>query len=147
MIRPAQFEDIQPLVELGKKTALAIHSRYVMDEAMTKRNLAFLISSKAGFLYVAEKEGEIVGGLAAQASQLWFSRKKYCADLAFIVKPGHPASAVKLIRAYRAWAETVPGVVDITLQQSSGLGEIERFGRLCEKLGFQKMGGCYSILR
>lgn len=145
MIRQAALSDIDGIVDLAK------HFYGQMDggrfsEKIFRPNIRALIKSERSFVLVCEHEGKISGILIGVIDRLWYSEDMIAHDLAFAVKPEVSGLyAWLMVKQFMRWAKSKPGVVDITMQVSSGLGDTERVGALYETLGMKKMGGCYSL--
>jgi hypothetical protein len=57
-----------------------------------------------------------------------------------------PGDGYRLLKAFIRWAWSVPGVVEVGGAQSSGI-EVERTAQLYERLGFERVGGVFSLRR
>lgn len=128
--------------------AAEISPHYIVDEFKTRKTLLFLMSARRGCVFVAtDSGGRVIGFIAGQADSLWFSKACYATDIAFLVKPGFPVQGFLLAKRFIRWAKSIPDVVDITLNISSGLDIDNRLGRMYERLGLKPMGGCYSFFK
>jgi hypothetical protein len=147
MIRAATYADIPALIAIGALYAPQISAHYDLDEPQIKKTLLFLMASKRGCVFVSEVCGEIVGLLIGQIDRLWFSKKFYATDIAFLVKPGHPMQGYLMAKRFVNWAKSFNDVIDVTMQISSGLGDTDRIGRMYERLGLKRVGGCFTWYR
>lgn len=145
MIREGKLDDIPKLLEIGQYYLDQIHPGMKIDKQQAPKDLRYLMSSKTGVVLVAEEEGEIVGVLAGQVMKQAFVDCRYATDLAFVVLPGHPIQAVQIARQFVHWAKQQRNVKEIVLNISSGLGNVDRTGKMYERLGMRKMGGTYAI--
>lgn len=146
-IRAATADDLDTLVEMGQRMhAESRFARLVFDGEKVRRTLAMLIDSPDGFLWVCERNGWIVGGLAAMAAERWFSQSRCCCDLGLFVdanERGGMAAAV-LVRRYVEWALDL-GIApaDIELGVNTGV-KTEETGLLLQRLGARPRGFLYT---
>lgn len=144
-IRAARVEDIDTIVEMG--VAMVAESRYrgvsYAPEKVAKAMEA-VIAGNGGAGFVAEVDGQIVGGAFAFLTAPWFSRVPIACDLAVFVAPEHRRNGVaaQLVQALLWWAKQI-GVHHVDLAISTGV-EAEATGRLYEKLGGTFVGGIYT---
>lgn len=145
-VRRATPNDLQAMVELGSRLAdRTIYAGIPRDRQLIVRTMVSCMSSQFGCAFVAEREGKITGMLLGVAEQFWWSRARYATDL--ILHSEYAGDGLALSRAFLAWAQKVPGVVEVTMGQSSGL-DVERSERFYQFLGLRKVGGLYTkILR
>jgi GNAT superfamily N-acetyltransferase len=144
MIRDATPHDIPALVALGE----VMHDESPRFRALTfdgvrlARTLASVIDGAAGFAMVAEKDGEIVGGLCAMVTPHWSSPDLCGCDLALFVRPDARGSLfpARLVRAYVAWAKGL-GVKDghVLIGVMTGV-HVESTVALLERLGGRRAG-------
>jgi len=140
MIRTANHEDIGALLDLGE----ALHqesprwSRIGFNRAKTAEFLASLILAPTGLVLVAERDGEIYGGILAMAVPHWCSDDVVAQEVSLFVRPdarGHMA-AKELIRRMCAWAKDM-GAVWLQAGSSTGV-DPERTAQLYEHMGFKR---------
>lgn len=113
------------------------------DDALAQ-NLRTLMGSARHAVFVAAKEGSIVGVLAALTNQLFYSTKQFVTEVWFYVTPEGRGAGVVLARAYLAWAKTLPGVSVVNL--SVNLSEdADRVERLYGALGLRKTGANFVV--
>lgn len=143
MIRKATAYDLQAIVDLGyrlcDRTPLADVPR---DRPAVVQAITNCMHSQFGCCYVAEHDKQITGVILGIAQQYWFSRKRQAVDLMFTAETA--GDGIQLARAFIEWAWRVPNVVEVALAQSSGL-DIERTGKLYQRLGLEHSGGVYSM--
>ena len=145
MIREATLGDIDAILELARyfvpKVGVA-----ELSEKRFRPELGRLIKSEHMIALVAEHEGRIVGCLLGQVGRVWYSEDCYATDIGFVVLPEYSGIYAWLMaRKFIRWAKAQPKVVEVTMQISSGLGDIERTGKMYESIGLKKMGGCYTV--
>lgn len=146
MIRPATFEDIPRLVELGE--VMHLESRYrVLPYAPNKvfGLLARMIEQDTGLLLVAEKGGQIVGGFAGLIAEHWFSNSRIATDFALFIHPDHRGgmTAARLLKAFVAWARK-EGAALITAGITTGV-HTDATTRLYQSLGFEPVGIAFNM--
>jgi GNAT superfamily N-acetyltransferase len=150
MIRLAKPEDIHDLINLGVAALKESNHPAKLDRKKTKQMLfnTMLLQRKCKTvrIWVSEFEGKIVGLLIGQIDSLFFAKEKFATDLVFYVYPEYRGHGILLIKRFIKWANNDPKVVDITLQQSSGI-DINRTAKLYTKLGFKQVGGCFVNYR
>lgn len=145
MIRPARFEDIPRLVELG--TMLHQQSSYAdmpFDRVKVAGFLASLIGG-AGVLFVEDRDGVVIGGLAGGITEQWFSSEKVAFDYSFFIEPSHRGgiTAIALIKAFIAWAR-IKGAARITMGITTGIN-VEATSKFYRRLGFKDVGPLFSM--
>jgi hypothetical protein len=143
MIRKATANDLQAVIEMGyrlcDRTPLAHVKR---DRPAIARQLTQCMNSAFGCCFVSERAGRLTGVIVGIAQQYWFSCQRQAVDLMFTAE--HPGDGLQLLRKFVDWAWHVPGVVEVSMAQSSGI-EVERTGQVFERVGFQRVGGVYSM--
>lgn len=143
MIRKATPYDLQAIIALGyrlcDRTPLADVPR---DRPMVAKTITDCMASQFGCCFVADHAGTITGAIVGIAQMFWFSRKRQAIDL--FITAETPRDGLRLVRAFRDWGWSVPGVVRVDLAQSSGI-DVERTGKLYERAGFERVGGVFSM--
>lgn len=149
-IRPACFLDIPEIINLGRRyveeevSKVGYHSAS-WDATMSACGLIEAYSKADQFLYVAVRDGAIVGFLWAASHFLapW-NPALVASDYLFYVVPEVRASltGMRLIKAYQAWAKEL-GCVEVRLSIASGINQ-DRVGRMYERLGFSSFGSVYN---
>lgn len=115
-----------------------------IDREQTRHAYLQCMASALGFARVVEQDGALTGVLLGVVERLWFSRARYASDLVFYSEDGR--SGLALLRQFVEWAWSVPGVVEISCAQSSGL-HMERADVLYRRVGFTKVGGLWTLLK
>jgi L-amino acid N-acyltransferase YncA len=148
-IRTATPADIPALVEL--LLAMRDETRYAgldVSPERLARNLGTQFSrmDAAQCCFVAENaEGTLVGVLAGSLRQFIFQEFVTATEGLFYVHPAArgTTAAVKLIYGFREWA-IARGVREVQFSVRSGK-DIARTDRLMKRLGFNLIGGNYSL--
>lgn len=142
MIRPATSQDIPALLVLGERMH-AESPRFchlTFSRARTEQTLLNLIGNPNAFLWVAESEEQVYGGLAAIAVPHWASEDLIATDLALFIDPARRGSlsAVRLVNCYRCWASELGAKIiqmGVTTQVNT-----EETAQLLERLGMTRCG-------
>lgn len=150
MIRPASFLDIPSIINLGdryveEEVKVVGHHSFEWDAYQSSHNLCQSLSADDMFLWVAVKDGVLVGFLwAASHNMAPWNTAKVASDLLFYIVPEHRGTRLgyRLIKEYRAWAYD-QGCVEARLSVASGINE-ERVGRMYGHLGFEPFGTVYN---
>lgn len=139
-IRVATLDDLPRILDLGE----LLHresprwSRLRFSRERAAECMRRCIEDARGVIFVAERNGEVVGGIAGWAEQHWASEDVVAQEVSFFMTPGARGSmaATRLICALRAWAE-MRGAVWLQAGTSTGL-DPERTAGLYERLGFSR---------
>ncbi len=97
-----------------------------------------------GLMAVAEKDGQVVGMLAARKQSPWFSEDRDVSEDLFYVAPEHRGgrAAYMLMREFMAWAaENAP--CHVRAGVATGTGPAAE--RLYQHFGMTHQGGNYAI--
>ena len=137
IVRRATVADIDALIEMGK--SFLSYSKYgqavPFDHDQMAKGLCGVIDH--GVIFVAEKHGEIIGGLVGARSQMWFAPDTLIAsELAWWVKPEHRGSklSIRLLHEFERWGKA-NGAKLIAMSDLVIDGD-NPAGRLIEKLGY-----------
>jgi len=145
MIRIATNGDIKQIANVVKEAhKLSISNSVPLDEKTLEKNLQICILSKEHLVNVVDL-GTIEGVFIGVTHQLWYSRKKQAADLFFYVTEEGKGWGAPLLRRYIQWARVNPGVAEISMGVSSGIGDIERTCKLYERMGAVKTGDNFVL--
>ena len=145
MIRNAQTADLPQLIIVGRRLKAMSPYADVPDDVLTFGNtLGQCINSAFGLALVAEHDDKITGFLLGAAVPLWFSKKRSASDIATYAES--PRDGYRMIRQFVDWAWSIPNVIEITMAQSSGF-EIERSGKIYERMGLVRVGALYTAVR
>lgn len=142
MIRTATFADIPRLVQLGAMLhASSSYASMDFDHGKVTDFLASLVAHQnGGVVFVAEREGVVIGGLAGAVAPHWFSRDLIGFDHSLFLEPGrrHGITASKLVVAFVEYAKAM-GAVKINLGITTGINE-EATAKFYESLGLRHSG-------
>lgn len=136
-VRLATVSDVDALVELGRK--FVSYSNYSNMISVSDDNIARGLCGilDVGVVFVADKKGVIVGGIAGAMSSLWFApHVKVATELAWWVREEdrNTPAAVRLLRAFEIWAAD-QGASHIAMSDLIIQGDAPA-GKLFEKLGY-----------
>lgn len=142
MIRPATPHDLPALLDLGEQMHAESprFSRLAFSRDRLHQTLSGLLSSPAGFLWVAESEGQVIGGMAGFIAQHWASEDKVSTDLALFIdeRMRGGMSTARLVNEYKRWAWK-HGAHIVQVGITTGV-QTEQTARLYERLGFARCG-------
>jgi len=142
MIRNAEPKDLPALVQIGQKfhAESEQYSRLSYSGLKVLFLLKSLLANNDGMLIVAEKDGEIIGGMAAMVFQEWYSYEKLATDICIFILPEHRGTAIaaEMIDHYKKWAKERQAKFSL-LSISTGIN-LERTQGLYEKLGARYLG-------
>lgn len=142
MIRLAKLNDLDRIVEVGAslhaETEHFGRCRYVGEKV--KAFIGALINSDDGFVMVAERDGQVVGGIVAVTVEQWFSHDKIATEISVFILPEYRGSmdALRLLKAFKAWART-KGVVYTMAGISTGI-HAEKTKALYQAAGMRYVG-------
>ena len=146
MIRKAENKDISGIMELVKEAHTHSISRFVkLDPKTLRTNIQVCVLSAEHFVVVVELEGKIEGAMIGVTHQLWYSRKKQAADSFFYVTENGIGWGAKLMRRFIGWAKENPGVKEVMLGTTSGIGDAERTKKLYERIGAVRIGDTFVL--
>lgn len=142
-IRPADPQDADQLLALGERFfEFSQFSGFVaFDSAGCKESVLSII--RDGIAYVAEIDGEIIGGILGVIVPVWFSpRHVVAAELGWWIDEQYRGgrAGVMLLRAFEGAAK-VAGAVAVSMSDLSAGGTWPA-GRLFEKLGYSVVERC-----
>ncbi|UZD96270.1 GNAT family N-acetyltransferase [Pseudomonas corrugata] len=140
MIRPAKHSDVPRLIELG--TLLHATTSYSTMSFCPDKSAAFLheLINGQGVVFVAEVNGEVVGGMAGAVTDQWFSNDLIAYDYSIFVEPSrrNGVIAVRLIQTFKEWAR-IKGAKQIYMGIGTGVS-VEGTTRLYESQGLRNIG-------
>ena len=141
MIRVATLDDIETIVSLGERLHVESSYSYLPFNAMKVRYLmAGIIGGDNGVVFVAEKAGEIIGGIAGGVTEFWFCDELHGFDYSFFVHPEHRggSAAFRLLLAFESWCKNM-GAKQMDIGITTGI-HVDKTTRFYEKMGFVKSG-------
>ncbi len=142
MIRQATHDDMPALLELARElVAEGRFASFGFIEQKVRDRFEALIAG-AGAIFVAERDGEIVGGMAAGIGGDWFSDVPLTFDFGIYTRSvarGGIAGG-RLVEAYLMWAKSLAPVVNINVGVTSGINQdrtIALYLAIAKRLGIQ----------
>jgi hypothetical protein len=146
MIRAAEHADIERVVDLGQMLHEASTFSAVAFSRKKVTNLMHSLIDGAGALFVAERDGELIGGIAGGVSLYWFSdTDKLAFDYAFFIDPTkrNGITALKLIAALKIWARG-QGARELKMGITTGMN-VEQMSEFYLMAGFVPVGPIFSM--
>jgi hypothetical protein len=145
VIRAAKLQDIPRLVDLGE--LMHAESPNYRDIPFSREKVATTLThlvTRDGVVFVSERGGVVVGGIAGGTTEYWFSLEKFGFEYAFFLTPEarHGITAVRLQRTFKEWCK-LQGVKRFIMGTSTGIattGTTEFF----EALGMELTGHVYT---
>lgn len=139
-IRSAILEDLPRLLDLGEM----LHkesprwSRMTFSRERAESTLRLLLTDPNGVIFVAERDGVVVGGIAGVAEQHWCSYDFIAHEMTLFMmtEARGGMAAPRLICALRAWGK-LRKAIWLNAGTSTGL-DPERTAGLYERLGFTR---------
>lgn len=122
MIRPATHADTARIIELGG--LLHSTSSYANSEFDPAKAAGFIDSliDGLGVVFVAEINGEVVGGIAGGVTEQWFSSDLLAFDYSFFIDPKTRSgiTATRLLLTFIEWAR-IKGAKNIQIGITTGI--------------------------
>lgn len=140
MIRAATIDDVPRILELGEVMhAESVQRSIPFSRARVAANMGALIDG-GGVVFLSEKAGQVVGGIAGYADYEWFSDRMIGYEYALFVLPEHRhgLTAIKLVKAMMAWCKS-KGAVEFRPGVTTG-ANTEGTVRLYESMGAKMLG-------
>lgn len=147
IVRFARTEaDMESVLTLGREAFQATRmGTHPFDEARSRALIRKGMAGGQAVLMIARRGNEDVGFVAGQIGRALFSTALTATVVTFFVRPSvlNGLAAVKLIHAFRNWAESL-GANEIQVHVTSGarMAGTDRFMR---RIGFYQTGGNYAI--
>ena len=138
MIRPAKLTDLPRLCELSMD--MHAESPFPLPPVNADKLIKGLMRAT---VIVWEANEKILGFIALQHGQFWYSDEGFIADLLFYVHPeGRKSHAARdLIRAAQDYAKIKK--LPLVLAPTNGT-DVERKHAFYTRLGMRQLGGTYS---
>lgn len=146
MIRLATEADLDRSIELGKKMWSESRYRfYDYNEEKTRNFLSTCINHKDGMFFVAEVEGQVVGGVCGWIDTFYFGNDRLLVDILLFVEPGRRGQLVgmQLLKRYTEFGKE-NGVAQIVISNSTDVDK-ERTAALYEAAGYKRVGYVYTL--
>lgn len=144
-LRFATADDIPALCELGRRYhAESSFANSAYSPFKVSILLARLISGQ-GCVIVAEKDEQIIGGIAGVVIEAWYSTEKVAHDFCLFVDEKHRNGMLgtRIVRKFIAWAHR-NGAKRIQMGITSGI-HVERTAKLYAALGGRAIGSFYEF--
>ena len=133
-------------MDLVKEAHSKSISQFVkLDPKTLRTNVQVCILSAEHFVVVVELDNKIEGALIGVTHQLWYSKRKQATDLFFYVSDKGVGFGAKLMRRFIGWAKSNPGVKEIMLGITSGIGNTQRTKTLYERMGAVRIGDTFVL--
>lgn len=145
MIRVATHADLPRILELGEALhALSSYAPISFDREKVATTMGSLIDG-AGVVFLAERDGIVVGGFAGAVSEFWFSTERLAYDYSFFIELSarNGITAMKLLTAFREWAR-IKGAKHLRLGITTGL-HVESTARLYRAFGLVECGPLFQM--
>ena len=144
MIRPAQMADTMRIVDIGEALHEASTYREIPYSREKVTGLMRSLIQGAGVVFVAEKDGQIVGGIAGGVTSHWFSDELTGFEYSFFILPEHRHGlvAMKLLLAMKAWC-TAKGAKTLRIGITTGIN-VEGTARFYRYMGFEDAGQLFE---
>jgi N-acetylglutamate synthase-like GNAT family acetyltransferase len=146
-LRDATHKDLPRLMELAKQMHAESprFSQLRFNDIKAFKFIEMMIYSQSFFFQVIERDGVIIGGMAAMLTPQWFSDDLTACDIALFISPDCRGgmAAAKLIKAYKQWANN-SGAVLRTLGVSTGV-MAEKTGKFMSAMGCKQFGYLFEV--
>jgi len=140
MIRPATHDDLPALLAIADAMHAESSFAGVTFSAEKTAALFAALINGAGFLMVAEADGEVIGGMAGWCAEHFFSHDKTAGDFGLFVHQDRRGgmAAARLLKAFAQWARE-QGATMIRAGITTGV-HLEASTRLYRAVGFRPVG-------
>lgn len=146
MIRVATHADIPRILELGERLhSVSSYADIAFDRVKVSALMAQIING-AGVVFLSERDGVVVGGIAGGVTEHWFSSTERLAfDYSFFIEPESRSgiTAMKLLTAFREWAR-LNGARHLRMGITTGLN-VESTARLYRAFGLTELGPLFQM--
>lgn len=144
-IRLGDIPDMEAICELARELLeQSVYDGIEPDPQKFKMLAANMMGDKTSrVILVVDDQDKPQGILLGLVEEYFFSRRRYGTDLAIYVREGFRHLAPRMVREFIHWAESKPRVDRIMLGVSSGIGDLDRIGRMYNQLGLSNIGGIY----
>ena len=146
MIRRALLADSDAMLELcACMHAEGAFAGLPFDRAKVAALIKRCILTQDYIALVAERDGQIVGGLLARVTQYFFCNELLATDYGVYMRPDCRGGTLgaRMIKGYIDWARS-KGAREVSIGISVDIHR-DRVGKLLERLGFSCRGGSYKM--
>jgi hypothetical protein len=143
-VRRAEIRDADDVYNLLRELHEELNENQIpYDEGTTKAFLHWFICSDDAMAAIYEDDG-IQGVLIGVSAPSWWFDGRQVTDVVFYVRKDHRGKAgLPLLRAYREWGMSLPGVKQVYIGTSIGGAQAIRSENLYEAVGFKRIGAVY----
>lgn len=143
-VRPAKLEDVPALVTLGAQLhQLSSYARYRFDADKVSALLQMLITG-GGCVFLAERDGRVVGGIAGAVTEFWFGPDVHGFDYSVFVEQESRQGVLssKLVLCLESWCAQ-RGAGEMRIGITTGI-DIDGTSRFYEWLGYTRNGALFT---
>lgn len=141
IIRKATFADLSAIVACGARwhAAGSTYDGIPYNAVIARRTVKRCLTDADARVWVAERDGEVVGFLIGQIGEMPFSHHTSASDLAFVAQAGGD----ELVAAFIAWCRLRRVArIDMASSAMRASAVVRRFFR---RAGFEEAGGLYFL--
>lgn len=144
MIRPAQLSDVSTIVEIGAVLHCTSAYRDISYNRVKVASLMESLINGGGVVFVAERDGLVVGGIAGGVTAHWFSDELVGYEYSFFILPEarHGLIATKLLLAMKSWCKA-QGAKTLRIGITTGIN-VEGTARFYRHMGFMDAGNLFQ---
>lgn len=147
-VREAAFKDVRRCVRYLRDCHHTLSEKQALEpfsEGATRKMLAIATSNPRAYkVWIAEREGDIVGILVGITNPVWFSTAKQALDLFFYTSPEGRGAGAMMLRKYLRWARHVPGVMSVWITSTRPMDS--RMRKMLARMGMTLAGENYSMV-
>lgn len=138
-VREAVFDDMVTLLEwAAARHHGSAYAGVPFDHKRAASKMARLMQRDDGLMLVAERDGELVGGLGAEIQPSTFLEGNVAVLWSMYAHPARGGAAgLALIRHYVEWASKRASLVEANNSDSM---DDESFRKIMQRVGFQRSG-------
>lgn len=143
-VRPATMLDVPAVVELGAALhASSSYARFAFDREKVADLMRTLIAG-AGVVFLAERNGAPVGGIAGGVAPFWFGSDLHGFDYSFFVLPEYRngTTALRLLLSLESWCRG-RGATEMRIGITTGIS-LEATARFYEWCGYTRNGALFT---
>lgn len=145
-VREGRIQDLAQIVVLAKELLeqSPAYAGLNMNEIKFKRTVSMLMASKLGAVFVITDADDVAQGfIMGVADDLFFTDGRYVTDMAVYARESARAFGGFMVKRFIKWAKSQSAVKIIPMGISSGMGDVDRVGKMYEALGMRRVGGLY----